>query len=89
MIDGDCRRPDGIVVAVFADICRLNVRWAFTGRIGAVVASDAVTRNVHVIEVCRQPASRRVTIVAVIAGSDVRRVLAGGRDAVMTGATSA
>ena len=44
--------PDIGGVAVFADIARLNVVKILAGRIGAVVAVNAVVRNVCVIKVC-------------------------------------
>lgn len=53
----------------------------------AVVTALAAARDVHMVEIRGQPANRGMTIVAVRATRDMRRVLAGGRDTVMTGAT--
>ena len=53
------------------------------------MAADAVAGDVRVVEVRRQPGNGRVTIVAISAARDVRRVLAGGNCAVVTGAAGA
>ena len=55
------------------------------GRVGAVVAADAVARDIHVIEVGREPGDGCMAVVAVVAARDVRRVLARGSVAVVTG----
>ena len=54
-------------------------------RIGAVVAADAIARDIDVIEVRRNPRNRCMTVIAVVAARDVRRVLARGGVAVVTG----
>ena len=72
-------------MAVLADVCRQYVGWVFTRRVSAVVATDAVVRNVHVIEVGRYPGNGRVAVVAVVTASDVGWVLASGRVAVVAG----
>ena len=46
------------------------------GRVGAVVAADAIARDIHMIEIRRDPRNRCVAVVAVIAARYVRRVLA-------------
>jgi len=53
------------------------------------VAINAITADVGVVVVCRQPRDRRVTVVAVIATGYVRGMLAGRSDAVMTRAAAA
>jgi hypothetical protein len=65
------------------------VRRRFAGGLGAVVAADTVAADVEVIEVRRQPGDAAVAIIAGVVAGDVRRVLAGGGDAVVAGATSA
>ena len=55
------------------------------GRVGAVVAADAVARDIHVIEIRRDPGDGCMAVVAVVAARDVRRVLARGGIAVVTG----
>ena len=54
------------------------------GRFNAIVATDAVARDVYVIEVGRNPPACPVTVVAGVAAGDMRRVLAGCADTVMT-----
>ena len=60
---------------------------ALARRIRAVVATGTIVDNVCVIEVGRQPGDSRVAIVAVFAAGDMRWVLAGRRDAVVTRST--
>ncbi len=76
-------------MAVFADICRLRVGYAFPCCITAVVAIYAIGGNRGVIEGCRQPGSCRVAVIAGIAAGDVCGMLAGGNDAIMTVSTTA
>ncbi len=59
------------------------------GRIDTVMAVDAVSRNVQVIKIRWQPACCRVAIVAGIATRDVRQVLPGRDDTVVTGTANA
>ena len=73
VVDEVGRRPEDIVVAVLADIGRVDVGRSLAGRIRAVVAVGAVAGDVHVIEVRRDPRVRRVAIVAVGATGDVVR----------------
>jgi hypothetical protein len=61
----------------------------FARGIRAVVAADAVTRDIHVIEVRGNPADGRVAVVTVVAARDVGRMFAGRRVAVMAGETGA
>lgn len=53
VVNGKCRRPYIRVVAVFADIARLNVGEIFACGICAVMAVNAVVRNLRVIEIRR------------------------------------
>jgi len=43
-------------MAVLTNIGRLHVRRILAGGIGAVVAARAITRDVHVIKIGRNPA---------------------------------
>lgn len=70
-------------MAIFADIAGLYVRRRLAGCIRAVMAIDAIARDIDMVEVRWQPGHRRVTIVAVIATGNVGRVLAGRDVAVM------
>lgn len=76
-------------MTVFADVRCLNMRKIFPRSVGAVVTAHAIAVYVCVVEICRPPRHRRVTIVAIIATADVRRMLAGCRNAIMAGATRA
>jgi len=89
VINGIHRYPDVGRVAVFADIARLYMRRGFARSIRAVVAAGAITGDVYVVEVRRQPANGRMTIVAVVAAVDMTLVLAGGDNAVVAGAAGA
>ena len=53
VIHGKCGRPHIRVVAIFTDVCRLYVCWAFARGFGAVVAAEAVACDVDVIEISR------------------------------------
>ena len=55
------------------------------GRVGAVMATDAIAGDVDVIEVRRCPGDSRMAVVASIAADHVRRVFADGCDAIMAG----
>lgn len=61
------RFPHVCGVAIFADIGRLHVLRPLACGVCAVVAAKAVAGNIDVIEVSRDPASRRVAVLAVIA----------------------
>jgi len=78
------RRPYIGVVAIFADIAGLNVRKRLAACFRAIVATDAIARNIHMVEIGRPPANRRVTIVTGVTAVYVCGVLAGCREAVMT-----
>ena len=51
MVYGINRHPDIRVMAVFANISRLNVREVLAGGFDAVVATDAVANNACMIEI--------------------------------------
>ncbi len=89
MVNRGDRHPPVAVVAVFANIRRLYVRRAFASSIYAVVAVDAIVRNIDVIEVRRSPRERRMTVIAIVAARDMRGVLSGSDNAVVAGATTA
>ncbi len=83
VVDSHHRRKHIRGVAIFADICRLNVCRVFASRLRAVMAADAVTKDVHVIEIRRRPADRAVTVFAGVAACNVCRVFAGCTNAIM------
>jgi len=84
VVDSKYRRPDIARVTVFANVARLHMRGILAGGFGTVVAAEAVARNVHVVEIRRQPANGRMTVVAIVATGDVRRMFAGRCEAVVT-----
>ena len=51
VINGHSRRKDIGAVAIFTDICRLNVSTVLTGCVRAVMAADAVAGDIQVIEI--------------------------------------
>ena len=58
MVDREYRRPDIARMTVFANIGRLHVRGVLARGFRAVVATEAVASDIHVIEIGRQPANR-------------------------------
>ena len=73
------------VMAIFADVASQYVILILPCRIGSIVTTNAVARNVQVIECRWNPAIGRMTVVAGVTACDVRRVLACCRCAVVTG----
>ena len=67
VIDEVRRRKGHVVVTVLADVSRVDMRWMFADFVHAVVATDAVVRDVDVVEIRRNPGGGRVAIVAVVA----------------------
>ena len=81
-----CRRPDRRGVTVLAHIRCQDVCRMFASRVSAVVTTDAVARDIDVIEIGRNPRVGCVAVVAVVTTRDVRRVLAGCCVAIVAGA---
>jgi len=75
-------------VTVLADIRSLNVCRILAGCVGTVMAAGAVSSDIHMIEIRRQPTNCTVAIVASVAAFNMGWVLTCGRDTVMAGATS-
>lgn len=86
VIDNVHRHPDIGCMAVFADICGLYMSWVFARRVGTIVTAGAITRDVHMIKIRRQPADGGMAIIAIIAAVDVRRIFARRGYAVMADA---
>jgi hypothetical protein len=55
VIDRECRCPDVGCVAVLANVCRQYVSVRFAGRVGTVVAIEAIVAYVGMIKICRYP----------------------------------
>ena len=83
VINHVCRRKRHVVVAVLTNVGGINVSRMLAGGIGAVMAADAVSGDVGVIEVGRYPGVGRMAIITVVATGDVRRILALGRVAIV------
>jgi hypothetical protein len=76
-------------MAILTDIGRLHMTGSLTGRVGPVVAVETVARDIDVIEICRDPCDRRMTVIAVIPARDMGRVFAGRDRTVVAGGASA
>jgi hypothetical protein len=83
------RRPQGVAMAVLADVGCTDMRQVLTGRLSAIMTRRTVAGDAGVIERRREPGSRRVTVIAGITAGDVGRVFADGGDTIMAGATGA
>ena len=78
-------REDNVVVAIFANICSLNMRGVFANRIVAVVATKTIVDYVRVIKCRRNPASRRMAVITSITAAYVSRMLACSGRAIVAG----
>ena len=74
------RRKQHRVVAILTDIAGQNMVYVLAGRVRAVVATNAIAGDTHVVEGCRYPAVGRMAIIAIVTTRDMGRVLA-DRDA--------
>ena len=89
VIDSVRRHPQGVVMAVLAEVGCTDMGQVFTGRLSAVMTRRTVAGDPGVIERRRQPGSRRVTVITGITTGDVGWVFAGGGDTIVTGAAGA
>jgi len=71
MVNGKNRREHIRGVAVFTHVRSLYVCRVLTGRVCAVMAAKAIARNIHVIEIRRQPRDSAVTVIAVVAAGNM------------------
>ena len=77
-------------MTIFAQVRRVNVsQRVLACRADAIVAAEAVIKGIRVVEICRQPARGRVTIVACVAGLNMVGVLPRGDSAIVTGTAGA
>lgn len=83
VIDGDYGCPYRRVMAIFTNIGGLYMREVFAGCVRSVMATDTVTCDVYMIEVCWHPCGRDVTVITGVAAGNVGRVLAGRANAVV------
>ena len=77
--------PHKRAVAVFANVRRLNMCGTLSCCSNAVVAANAITENVGMVEDGGEPRGCVVAVVALVAGGDVHRCLARRLGAVMAG----
>ncbi len=84
-----CRNKRHIVMAVFANAARLDMRRTLSGSIYSVMAAGAIVDYASVIEVSGNPARGRMAVVAGVAANDVRWVLALRDRAIVAGVTGA
>ena len=85
VVDRDGRVPEVGTVAVLANIRRQNMGWSLASGVRTVVTAETVARDVRVIKYSRNPGECRMAVVALLAGHDMRRMLARGINAVVTG----
>ena len=85
VIDCEHRRKDISVVAVFTAVTGLDVCRVLAGRIHAVVAVNAISSDVQMIEIGRQPPRRGMAIVTRIFARQMIQVFARRDNAVMAG----
>jgi len=76
-------KQDGIV-AILTYVAGQYVIRIFANRVHAIVTVEAITRDVGVVEVCRQPGHRRMTGIAIITTGYVCRVFSARNVSVMT-----
>lgn len=58
VIDCECGRENVGRVTVLTDIAGLDVRQMLSGGFSTVVAAKAIAADIHVVEICGQPAHR-------------------------------
>ncbi len=85
MVDSVGRREENVVMTVFTGVGGLNMCGVFADGVAAVVATETIAGDVHVIEIGRYPGTRRMAVLAVVTTGNVSRVLSGRYHAVMAG----
>lgn len=85
MVDRVSRREQDGVVTVFANIAGLDVACVLAQGFDAIVAADTIPHDVDVIEIGRDPAIGRVTIVTGVSTRDMCRIFTCCNRAVVTG----
>ena len=89
MIDGRRGSENCRGVAVLANVRRLHMRRILAGRIRTVMAAHTVVGNTRMIENYLGPADRIVTVIAGVTTGNMRRMLAGSNNAIVTGTATA
>lgn len=85
MVNSERRLKQRRAVAVFAEIAGQNVSLVFADRVYSVMAAGAVIAKASMIKSSRHPSIRRMTIIAIVAAGNMRRVLACRNRSVVAG----
>ena len=88
MVNRHRRQESSDTMTVFAYVTGPDVILVLADRVSPVVTTNAVAGHVGMIEGCRYPAIRRMTVIAGVAAGDVALVFAGCDCAVVTRRTS-
>lgn len=88
MINPVCRCKQDRAMAVLTNVAGQNMIEVFADRIATVVATKAISRNIGVIEIRRQPGHRGMAVVTIVTTGNVTRDFAGSDCAVMAGTAS-
>ncbi len=89
VIDSHYGHKNVRAVAIFANICCLNMRRILADRVRAVMTAGTIATDIHVIEIRWQPGDRAMAVIAIVTAGNMRRVFAGRSNAVMAGAATA
>ena len=76
VIDHDWWDPDRRAMAIFANVCRLNVGLVFAGRLDSVVAIDTITGDINVIKIGRYPGVSDMAAIAGVIADNMCRIFA-------------
>jgi hypothetical protein len=87
VIDSKHRREDIRVVAILANIARLDMCQILAGRLHAIVAVDAIPGDVQVVEICRQPPGSGMAVVTSIPAGQMVEVFSTRDNTIVTRAT--
>ena len=87
VIDGKHRREDIRVVAILANIARLDMCQVLAGRLHAIVAVDAIPGDVQVVKIRRQPPVSGMAVVTSIPAGQMVEVFSTRDNTIVTRAT--
>jgi hypothetical protein len=76
--------PNNGVVAIFANVGRLDMCQSLASCVSAVVTCKAITNDVVVVEVGRCPRRRRMAVITIVTARYVQWDLAGCNGTVVT-----
>ena len=76
MVDRVGGRPDQVVMAILAEVGRIDVSGTLARCLDTVMAARTVVDDIGVIEVGRNPRVGRMAVVTIVAAADMCRVLA-------------